>query len=184
MKIGKNTVVSLSYQLRYNDAQGEIIETVAPDQPLVFVYGTDQLIPGFEEGILNLEANAEFSITLPPAKAYGETQPFVEIPKTAFLIDGEIEEGLLTEGNVIHMSDPDGNTIPGVVAEVKDESVMMDFNHPLAGETLHFQGTILSIREATKEEAEFGVMTTPSCHSGGCEGGCCHGGGCEDGCCH
>ena len=80
----------------------------------------------------------------------------MDLPKNIFEVDGKIEEGLLAEGNVIPMQNDDGQKFNGVVVEVKEESVTVDFNHPLAGDDLHFAGNIMEVREATKEEVEHG----------------------------
>ena len=164
MKISKNKVVSLSYELRIDGKDGEIIQTVCADQPMKFIFGSGSLIPGFERNVENLETGDNFAFLLSCEEAYGPEieEAFVEIPKTAFAVDGEIDSDLFVEGNAIPMTDSQGNRLNGVVAEVKDDTVVMDFNHPLAGDDLYFSGTIISVREATPEEL--------NCSSGGCSG--------------
>jgi len=169
MNISKNKVVSLSYELRVDGKDGEIIETVDAARPLMFIFGTDSLVPGFERNIENLKTGDRFSFLLACDEAYGPAleEAVVEIPKTAFTVNGEIDHNMLYEGNAIPMTDSSGNQLNGVVAEVKKDTVIMDFNHPLAGDDLYFSGAVVDVREATLEELENGRT---SCSSGSCEG--------------
>ncbi|MDR2038249.1 MAG: peptidylprolyl isomerase [Bacteroidales bacterium] len=178
MNISKNKVVSLSYELRLEKKDGEIIETVNADRPLVFIYGTGNLLPEFERNIENLKTGDDFAFLLTSENAYGPAveEALVEIPKTAFMVDGEIDQDLLFEGNAIPMTDSQGNHLNGIVAEVKQDTVVMDFNHPLAGDDLYFTGTVVDVRDATAEELAHGHI-----HGGGCSPDDC--GSC-DGSCH
>jgi FKBP-type peptidyl-prolyl cis-trans isomerase SlyD len=171
MKISKNKAVSLSYELRVDGKDGEHIETAGADRPLVFIFGTNSLVPGFERHIENLETGDSFAFLLDCEEAYGPAseEAVVEIPKTAFIVDGEIDGELFFEGNVIPMTDSQGNHLSGVIAEVKDNSVVMDFNHPLAGDNLYFSGKVVDVRDATSEELQHGHIHS-SCPSDSCEG--------------
>ena len=176
MKISKNKVVSLSYELRLDGKDGEIIETVDANRPLIFLFGADSMIPGFERNIENLKTGDNFAFLLNCEDAYGPAleEALVEIPKTAFLVDGEIDNDMFFEGNAIPMMDSEGNRHNGVVAEVKDNTVVMDFNHPLAGDDLFFSGAVIDVRDATSEELRCGCVQSncsPSSCSG-CSGGC------------
>ena len=177
MNISKNKVVSLSYELRVEGKDGEIIDTAGTDSPLTFMFGTNSLIPGFERNIENLKTGDNFAFMLGCEEAYGAAleEAVVEIPKTAFLVDGEIDHDVLVEGNAIPMTDTQGNRMNGVVVEVKDDTVVMDFNHPLAGDDLYFSGVVVNVREATHEELVHGRVIS-DCSSGSCDG--C-GGGCS-----
>lgn len=170
MKIGEKTFVSLSYTLKVG---GEVVDSAPASQPLEFVFGAGYLLPKFEENIKGLGKGDKFAFTLSPAEGYGETaeDAIVELPKDVFMIDGTIEDGLLDIGNQVPMSTADGQHLLGTVKEVGEESVKMDFNHPMAGKTLDFSGEIVGVREATDADLMGGMMA-----AGGC--GC----GCEDGC--
>lgn len=172
MNISKNKVVSLSYELRLDNKDGEIIETVNPDHPLIFIYGTGNLLPEFENNINGLKVNDTFAFKLPSENAYGQAveEAVVEIPITAFMVDGELDNDMLFEGNAIPMTDSQGNHLNGVVVEVKSDSVVMDFNHPLAGDDLYFSGTVVDVRDATEEELKHGHVH--GCSSGECGGDC------------
>ncbi len=182
MMIEENKVVSLTYELRVNDHQGEIVEKVEKNKPLTFIFGRGNLLPDFESNIDGLKEGDSFSFTLEPEKAYGKVsdEAIVDLPKNIFEIDGKIDENILKVGNNIPMQDNSGNRLNGVVMEIADDAVKMDFNHPLAGDVLFFKGNVSGIRDATQEEINHGHV-----HEGGshpCGGGDCNS---EDGksCC-
>lgn len=158
MRISKDTVVSLSYELRLNAEDGDVIEQVSADSPLTFLYGAGNMLPKFEEKLEGFEEGQDFNFSIESEEAYGERNEdaVIDLPKNIFEVDGEIDENLLKIGNVIPMKDPEGNEYQGIVQEVKDEEVKMDFNHPLAGEKLHFNGKVEDLREASEEEINNG----------------------------
>jgi FKBP-type peptidyl-prolyl cis-trans isomerase SlyD len=86
------------------------------------------------------------------------------LPKDVFKIDGELQEDMLVEGNIIPLQDQQGNPMQGVVLEIGGDTVKMDLNHQLAGKTLHFSGEVLEVREATKEEIAHGHVHGPDGH--------------------
>lgn len=173
MNIEKNKVVSLSYELRLNDADGRVIETVTPASPMSFIFGTGNLLPKFEKNIDGLAIGDSFSFTLPCDEAYGQPreEALVDLPMEIFRVDGKVDESLLRIGNQIPMMDRDGNRLNGTVTEVQAEKVRMDFNHSLAGEALFFKGEVIDIRDATAEEIAHGhIHTRHGCgHNCGCE---------------
>ena len=176
MKIGEKTFVSLVYELKVD---GQVVDSTTKDNPLKFPFGAGYLLPKFEEHIKGLGAGDKFEFTLSPADGYGETvaEAVVELPVTVFMVDGKVEDGLLTIGNQIPMSTADGQRLIGVVREVSGDTVKMDFNHPMAGKTLNFSGEILEVRESTEEDYFHGM------EAGGCEG--CEGDDSSCGCgCH
>ena len=156
MKAGKDKVVTLTYVLRMNDEKGEVIQEVDESKPFVHLFGAGTLLPAFEANLDTLEPDASFSFQIPASDAYGgkNDEAIIELEKNLFEIDGKIDDQLLFVGNVLAMQDQDGNPIDGRVLEIKDTTVIMDFNHPLAGQDIHFSGKILDVREATKEELE------------------------------
>jgi FKBP-type peptidyl-prolyl cis-trans isomerase SlyD len=158
MIISKEKVVSLVYQLRVDNKDGDIVETVEKEKPFVFLSGAGLMLPKFEENLNGLKAGDNFEFTLKCEDAYGlaSEEAVMDLPKNLFEVDGNIEDGLLTEGNVIPMQNNEGQKFNGVIVEVKDEAVTMDFNHPLAGDDLYFTGSIIEVREATKEEIDHG----------------------------
>ncbi|MCL2562381.1 MAG: peptidylprolyl isomerase [Rikenellaceae bacterium] len=174
MKIGKDTFVSLIYALTVD---GQVVDSTTKENPLQFPFGEGYLLPKFEAQIAGLGAGDKFDFTLSAADGYGEVaeQAIVELPETIFMIDGKVEDGLLVVGNQIPMSTPDGQRLVGVVREVADGKVRMDFNHPMAGKTLHFMGEIVEVREASDDDC-FSDMDTSGCNCDSCDnaekGGC------------
>lgn len=158
MKVGNQKVVSLTYELRQKDASGELIQKVEKDRPFVYLFGVGGLLPKFEESLSGLEAGNEFSFELSAKEGYGEhnAEAIIDLDKKIFEVEGKIDENLLLVGNQITMQDQNGNPLDGVVLEIGDDKVKMDFNHPLAGMDLHFSGNILEVREASKEELDHG----------------------------
>lgn len=166
MKIGEKTVVSLSYTLKVGN---DVVDSAPASNPLEFVFGAGYLLPKFEENIKGLGIGDKFEFTLTPAEGYGESMAdaMVELPKSVFMIEGAIEDGLLEIGNQVPMSTADGQHLVGTVTEVGEESVKMDFNHPMAGKTLDFSGEVVGVREATDADLMGGMMA-----GGGCGCGC------------
>ena len=183
MKIGKNKMVSLTYDLHYDDAEGELIEQATSEKPLSFVFGAGLMLPKFESMLEGIEEGNPFEISLADVDAYGELDEnaIVDLPKHLFIIDGEFDDEIVSVGNTVPMMSTSGQRLNGLVMEITDDTVKMDFNHPLAGENLYFKGQILEVREATDDEISATLGGGCGCGSGGC--GCGDEGGCADGSC-
>ena len=160
MKVEKNNVVALIYSLRIPDNDGEmdIVEVVTEEDPMYFIQGISGLPEGFEDKIEGLAAGDTFDFTVAPEEGYGEFDPeaIVELPKEVFQMEDVDQEELLQIGNIIPMTNEDGERMHGQVVELKDDIVVMNFNHPLAGKPMHFEGQIIAIRPATDEEISHG----------------------------
>jgi len=161
MAIDKQKVVSVTYQLSVNDSDGEVVETVDKEKPLTFLYGVGNMLEKFEENIKGLNEGDNFNFKIPSEEAYGEASEdaIVDLPIDTFKIEGEIDYDLLKEGNYIPMQDQEGNRLDGIVLEVGEEKVKMDFNHPLAGDDLYFKGQVVSIRDASEDEINQGYVS-------------------------
>ena len=151
MVVTKDKVVSISYELKVN---GELVDTAAAENPLVFLYGHGQLLQLFEDNLNGLSVGDSFEFMVPSKEGYGEVNDMaiVELPKEIFMVEGELQEDLLVIGNRLPMRDSEGNALDGTVVEVTDTAVVMDFNHPLAGQDLFFTGNVVNVREASAEE--------------------------------
>ena len=187
----ENQYITGAYKLySIEDGEREFTEEATVEHPFQFISGLGLTLDAFEEQIKNLNAGDKFDFTIACTDAYGEYDDdhVIELPKEIFLIDGKFDNEHITAGAVVPLMTAEGQRINGSVVEVKDDVVVMDMNHPLAGCDLNFVGEVVTSREATNEElAEMARMM-----SGGCGGGCgsC-GGGCGDhecgddcGCCH
>ncbi len=158
MIVNKNKVVSISYSLHVNAKDGELVEVVEKDKPMQYIHGTGTMLESFESQIEGLKAGDSFDFMIKSEDAYGEAsdEAIVNLPKSIFEVDGVIDEDLLVVDNVIPMQDKDGNHYNGIVLEVSDDEVQIDFNHPLAGDDLFFTGNVIEIREASNTEIEHG----------------------------
>ena len=176
MKISKNKFVSVCYDLHVsneneNDGKLELMETATKDSPLKFIFGTEQMLPGFENELIGLEAGAKFQFTLAPENAYGEFMDdhVVELPKDIFKVDGKFDDEYIKEGIMLPMMNANGERMTASVLEVREDVLLMDFNHPLAGETLHFSGKVLDVHDPTEEEI-ISMNQNAGCGSKGCDG--------------
>ena len=176
MKIDVNTMVSLIYQLRELNSNGKVLEELQESKPLNFVFGTGKLLPAFEANILSLKSGDPFSFNLNAEHAYGDRREdmIIDVPISVFENEGKVDENICRVGNEVPMVDGSGNPFYGVINEISENSVKMDFNHPMAGIDLCFSGKILNVREATPEEISAGNSSCSGCeghdHSdcGGC----------------
>ena len=174
MKITANKFVAVTYDLNVGEGEErELMERATAETPLKFIFGTGAMLPAFEDALKGLEVGDKFNFSITPADAYGEyvEEHVLDLPKNIFEVDGKFDSEMIKEGNTVPMMDSNGNRMNGSVLEVKEDVVVMDFNHPLAGETLHFNGEVIDVHEPTAEE--IAALTAPA---GGCGCGCdgCH----------
>jgi FKBP-type peptidyl-prolyl cis-trans isomerase SlyD len=158
MIIEKNRVVSLAYRLTKNDAAGEMIESVDMNNPFVFLFGAGSLLPEFESNLSGKTIGDSVSFGIDAANAYGvaDDTALEYVPKDIFMIDGQLAEDLLEIDSFINLRDQEGRLMRARVAEVGEAEVLLDFNHPLAGQDLFFSVEVLDIREASDEEIAHG----------------------------
>ena len=160
MQIANNKVVTVTYRLQANLPAEEKrhIETADASQPLKFLYGVGMMIPGFERGLEGKGVGDAFDFTIQATDAYGDADEtaVISLPIDIFKVEDVIDFEILKIGNVLPMSDNQGNVLNGRVLGYDDTTVKMDFNHPLAVHTLHFAGEIVEVREATEEEITHG----------------------------
>ena len=171
MKIENKKVVELTYELTVD---GKVVyRTTEMTGPLDYIHGEHMLLPKFEAELEGLEPESEFAFTLTPEEGYGEYDPKhkFEIPKQSFEIDGKIREDLMQVGKIIPMLNSSGMVVQGLIAAVNDDTVTMDFNHPMAGKTLNFKGKVISVRDATEKELTEGLHGEFAPKEGGCHGG-------------
>lgn len=151
MQIGNHSVVTFDYILRNED--GEILDTSEGRQPLTYIQGLSQVIPGVEKALAGKLPGDMIRFVVEPSEGYGEYDPEAvrAVQRDAFAADVQLEEGMefLIEGE-------DGQPQPVMVQAVEDDVVYLDFNHPLAGEVLDFEITVRNVRAATPEEIAHG----------------------------
>ena len=183
MNISEGKIVSLVYKLNLNDRKGDLIETIEKEKPLEFLYGAGFLLPLFEQNISGLTKDQSFSFPLKSENAYGSIREemVVDIPSKSFEVNGKMDDSMIQIGKSIPMRDQSGNRMTGRITQVDNEFVTMDFNHPLAGQDLFFEGEVIGVREPTEEE----LNDLHAHNHGGCgcgSGDSCGDGSCEDGC--
>lgn len=158
MKIENNAVVAVNYHL-LKKGTTETIEQTSKENPFVFIYGTGGLLEDFENNLRDKKAGDTFDFFIDHKRGYGvrDEQHVVMIPIDAFLgEDGKLDEENVKVGITLPMVDNEGNRMYGNVMEITKEYVKMDFNHPLAGQDLHFKGEVLDVRAASEEELAHG----------------------------
>jgi FKBP-type peptidyl-prolyl cis-trans isomerase SlyD len=167
--IGLQKVVGVSYRLSVSEPgsdEPELIETTTDDEPMLFLFGESGLPERFEQELQGKQVGQRFNFTITPDQGYGEyhEDDVAMLPLDVFKVDGKIDPEVLQPGRSLPMSDDEGNVLRGLVLEITDTGVLMDFNHPLAGKTLHFDGKVASIRAATAEEVAHGHVHGPGGH--------------------
>lgn len=141
--VGAGKKIKMDYTLTVNN---EVMETSVGKEPLEFVMGDHSIIPGLEKGIEGMKIGEEKVVAVDPKDAYGEVDPkgFKEFPKSKMPANAPA----LKVGMVLEAQAPDGENFPAVISQVKGDSVVLDFNHPLAGKQLSFKIKILNITDA------------------------------------
>ena len=167
MAINDNQVVSIEYDL-VEKGGSDIIDSNKGHAPLEFITGKGQIIPGLEKAIKNMNSGDSAKIDVSASEAYGEknSEALETLPREQFAgID-------LEKGMQLYGQGEDGQTIMVTVADFDDNTVTIDYNHPLAGKDLTFDVTVKDVRDATPEEVATGVVGGE--HSCGCGTGNCH----------
>jgi len=164
MKIAPNHVVSLTYDL-YSPKDGTeaLVESATQEQPLTFLFGVGQMLPKFEENLSTLSTGDNYDFTISAADGYGEhdENAVANLPKDMF--NGA---DLPEIGSILPLQDNNGNRFQGQVVSIAEDSIIVDLNHPMAGQSLHFKGEILNVRPATPEELSHGHAHGPDGHHG------------------
>lgn len=180
-----NNYITVAYKLYTTDNEEgkEMVEEAKADHPFQFISGMGTTLEAFEKQIAPLNKGDKFDFTLSAEEAYGEINPehVLDLPKNIFEVDGKFDSERIFPGNIVPLMNANGQRMNGSVVEVKEEVVVMDLNHPLAGATLNFVGEVVENREASKEEIE-SMVNMMTGQGGGCDCGSC-GDGCGEGGC-
>ncbi len=146
-KVAPHTIATLSYVLKALES-GEEIENISLDEPADFAFEPDQLMPAFEKNLMGLQAGDSFDFAVMAEDAYGKKDNYAvfDIPKDTFEEKGKIDEKMLQIGNIIPMTDNEGNKHMGQLIAIGQDAVTLDFNHPLAGVNLQFTGKVINVR--------------------------------------
>lgn len=160
MQIAPNTVASLAYVL--TDAQGNILDQADAQHPFVYLHGAHNIIPGLENALTGKQAGDELEVTIPPELAYGlkDDNLLQQVPRSMFA--GADEEHIVPGAQFHAQTNTGMQTI--VITAVNGDTITIDGNHPLAGETLNFKVKVLEVRAATKDELSHGHAHGPGGH--------------------
>ena len=159
MTIGQHKVVSIHYSVA-DASSGEVIDSSSDGDPLVYLHGAQNIIPGLEQALEGKVVDDAFTVTIPPAEAYGEYSEdrVQQVPIEAFAEMGDIEPGMM-----VSAQSGEGR-INLMITEIGEEQVTVDANHPMAGKSLTFEVTVASIRDASEEEISHGHVHGPGGH--------------------
>jgi FKBP-type peptidyl-prolyl cis-trans isomerase SlyD len=149
-QVADDVVVSIDYTLTVD---GEVIDSTEGEEPLQFLQGHQNIIPGLEKELTGMKIGDNKKVVVSPDEAYGEIDPenIIEVPREEFPTEIPLEPG--TE---LEVKNADGEVLSATIAEINSQTVKLDFNHPLAGKQLTFDVTIVELREATEEELTHG----------------------------
>ncbi len=150
-QVAKDVVVSLQYKLWLDD--GTLAEESETDDPLVYLHGHDNIIPGLERELAGLRVGDSKTVVVEPEDGYGEYDPDNTDEISRSDLPGDFEPEI---GTLLSIEDGQGNEFVAEIAEISDDTILLDFNHPMAGETLRFDVTISALRPATPEELAHG----------------------------
>ncbi len=148
--IAADSVVSIHYKLTLDD--GNVVDSSEGRDPLCYLHGHGNIVVGLEEALTGQAVGAELNVTVSPEHGYG-------VPRGAFPPDAQLSEGLSFQAR-----DEAGRPLMGTITKLAGDEVTVDFNHPLAGQTLHFEVSITEVRTATEEEISHGHVHGPGGH--------------------
>ena len=166
MVVGDKTIVALIYELFEGKEDGMLIEKVEKENPFNFLFGSGNLLEEFEGHLKGLNAGDSFNFLIKSENAYGQfsEENIRGIDISILKQDGILSDDMLQVGKMIPMQDQEGSNMNGVVLEVSDKNIKLDFNHPMAGKDLFFKGEIIEVREASDDEISHGHVHGPDGH--------------------
>jgi FKBP-type peptidyl-prolyl cis-trans isomerase SlyD len=158
MKISEKKVVIAHYTLYENDTNGAMVESTEGAEPLGYIQGIGMMIPDFEKNLEGMQAGDEFSFGIKAEDAYGQyDDDGLHVIEKKFFHLGEINpDDVFIVGEFLPLQDDQGNHMNGLIVEVHQDTVKLDFNHPMAGIDLYFTGKVDTVRDATEEELTHG----------------------------
>lgn len=145
-----DVVVSINYTLTVD---GQVIDASEENDPLVYLQGYQNIIPGLEREMAGMKIGESKEVTVQPRDGYGDIDPdaLIEVPRTEFPKDFEVKPGV-----DLQLQNQDGELLNAVIVAVTPDMVKLDLNHPLAGKELLFRVTVVDLRPATEEELSHG----------------------------
>jgi len=166
MKVEENKVIGIAFELKVSKDEDDIesvpfsVEVRDEDDPFYFVFGKSGLPEKFEEILSGKEINDEFSFVLVKENAYGEADEelILTLPKSQFSRQNGFTEEMIQEGNFLPLMDENQQPMQAKILKIQVDNLILDFNHALVGFDLHFDGKILSVRNASEAEKQSGLV--------------------------
>ena len=158
--VAKNMVVTFHYTLKNKD--GQVIDSSEGAEPLSYIHGLGHIVPGLEFAMTGKAAGGEsFAVVVKPEEGYGPRREalIINVPKTEWNLPETVGVD-----DIVELQSNDGDRLPARIIEMKPDTVVLDANHPLAGEPLHFEIKLAAVRPATKEELDHGHVHGPGGH--------------------
>ncbi len=159
--VANNTVVSFHYTLK--NAAGEVLDSSNGGEPLSYLHGHGHIVPGLERAIMGKAPGGDpFVVVVSPEEGYGikREELVISVPKEHWTLPDTVGVN-----DIVELQSNEGQRLPARIIEMKPDAVVLDANHPLAGEALHFEIQLTSVRPATKEEIEHGHVHGPGGHN-------------------
>jgi len=159
MALKKNQVVTISFVMK--DNTGLVIEETTKSKPFAFISGSEQVLPKLEENIGEMLIGSKRTVIISPEEAYGQYSDSMiqNVKRSEFPSDVTLEEGMDFIADT-----PDGRQMPFIIRNIDGDNITLDFNHPLAGQTLTFDVELISLRDATSEEISHGHIHVAGGH--------------------
>jgi len=158
MQIADDMAVLIHYKVA--NTEGEVLDSSDGDEPLAYIHGQGDIVPGLEQALIGKAAGDQVKVTVSPELGYGvrEESKVQTVPRDAFESDAQIEPGMRFQ------AEGDDGEVIVTVTSVSDDEVTIDANHPLAGQTLHFEVQVVEVRPCTDEELAHGHIHGPDGH--------------------
>ena len=155
--VAEDLVVTIEYELKVDE---EVLDSSEEEGPLPYLHGHGNIIPGLENALIGMKIGESKQVVVEPAEGYGEREAdaMMDVPREEFPDEVPVEVGVELE-----VTDEDGDIMLVTIAEVGDDMVTLDTNHPLAGYKLHFEVKVIDIREASEEELDHGHAHEDEC---------------------
>ncbi len=154
MTIQEHHIITLTYELREGNAEGELLERMDSRYPFIFLFGTGKLLKSFEDNLYGLGADDAFEFILKTEEAYGRSNALniLNIDVNDFKRASDIPNDYIEIGNMVNLTDDEGLSHNGKILEINNDHIRVDFNHAMVDKDLHFKGAVLAIRKATMDE--------------------------------
>lgn len=152
--IQEHHIITLTYELRNNNAHGELLERMDARYPFIFLFGTGKLLKSFEDNLYGLGSDDAFEFIIKAENAYGRSNALniLNIDINDFKRASDIPDNYIEIGNMVNLTDDEGLSHNGKIIEIKNDHIRVDFNHAMVNKDLHFKGAVLAIRKATMDE--------------------------------